>query len=166
MRATKAKKRMPVGIAAACALALVLAGCGIRVPADPNGTLDRVTDGILRVGVSHHPPWTDTAGTGDPTGTEVVLVEQLAEQLDADIAWTENSEAPLLEALHQGDLDLVIAGFTDDTPWAEKGAVTTPYTEATDPHGNRKKHVWIAPMGENAFLVSVERFLLTGEAER
>lgn len=139
--------------------AVMLGGCAAGIPRDPDGTLERVTDGTLRVGVSHNPPWTDTHTGRSPAGTEVRLVEQFAERLDADVDWTESTEATLVDALHRGELDLVIAGFADDTPWSEKAAVTRPYTESVDDQGRRRSHVMVAPMGENAFLVELERFL-------
>ncbi|CAA9224129.1 MAG: hypothetical protein AVDCRST_MAG52-660, partial [uncultured Blastococcus sp.] len=61
-------------LAALLAVALVLVGCGsVRVPVDPDGTLDRVSGGVLRVGVSPHEPWT-TVGTDEPGGIEADLV--------------------------------------------------------------------------------------------
>ncbi|MFB8387273.1 transporter substrate-binding domain-containing protein [Microbacterium sp. NPDC055910] len=140
-----------------------LTGCSGGIPADPEGTLERVTGGTLRVGVSHNPPWTQLSQTSDPSGSEVELVRQYAEQLGAETEWTEGSEAPLVEALERGELDLVIAGFHDDTPWTEMAAVTAPYAESTDADGKTRRHVMLAPMGDNAFLVSVEHFLRNSE---
>lgn len=54
---------------AACAMVAVLTGCSGGFPADPDGTLETVTGGVLRVGVSSNPPWTET-GAGGPTGLE------------------------------------------------------------------------------------------------
>lgn len=142
-------------------MTIVLSGCGI--PADPEGTLDRVTDGTLRVGVSHNPPWTETAASGDPAGAEVRLVEQFAESLGADVEWTELSEARLIAALERGELDLVVAGLVEDTPWTDAAAITRPYTEARDAEGRTQRHVMAARMGENAFLVQLERFLAERE---
>lgn len=146
--------------------AVLLAGCGASIPADPDGTLDRVTGADLRVGVSPSAPWTETDGAGDPSGTEVVLVEEFAEHLGADVEWTEGGEADLVSALERGELDLVIGGFTDATPWTSKAAMTQPYAESTNEEGKTAKHVMLAPMGENAFLVELERFLLEGEGEQ
>ena len=47
----------------AALLVPLLAGCGLKIPTDPEGTLDRVSGGTLRAGISHNPPWTET-GTG------------------------------------------------------------------------------------------------------
>jgi polar amino acid transport system substrate-binding protein len=113
----------------AVALALILAGCGI--PRDPEGTLERVDAGVMRVGVTEAPPWVEL-GTQEPDGIEVRLVEQLAEELDADIEWVEGSEQELFGALKERDLDLVIGGLTAETPWSAEAAVTHPYlTTAT-----------------------------------
>jgi polar amino acid transport system substrate-binding protein len=146
----------------AALIVTMLTGCGIAIPTDPDGTLDRVTDGTLRVGVSQSDPWTVTEGTGSPEGTEVDLVEGFAAHLGADIEWTEGGESDLVQELEAGHLDLVIGGFTDATPWESKAAVTQPYAESTSPDGGTARRVMLAPLGENAFLVDLERFLLDG----
>jgi len=57
------------------------------------------------------------------------------------------------------DLDLVIAGLTDATPWLAGAGVTRPYDEFTDEDGTTHKLVMLVPMGENAFLTELETFL-------
>jgi polar amino acid transport system substrate-binding protein len=155
-----------LGSLAVVLLAVVLSGCATSIPADPDGTLDRVTGGTLRVGVSPSAPWTETEGAGDPDGSEAALAEEFADHLDAEVEWTEGGEADLVSALERGELDLVIGGFTDTTPWTSKAAMTQPYAESTNEEGKTAKHVMLAPMGENAFLVELERFLLEGEGEQ
>lgn len=145
------------GLLVIAVMAASLSGCGI--PVDPAGTLDRVSGGELRVGVSHNPPWTDTSTSGNPTGLEVRLVEQFADDLDAEIVWTETSEARLMDGLERGELDLAIAGLLDDTPWMDVAAVTRPFAETRDADDRLERHVMATPMGENAFLVRLERFL-------
>jgi ABC-type amino acid transport substrate-binding protein len=138
--------------------AVVLTGCGMTVPADPDGTLERVEGGVMRVGATENAPWVEVADNGDPSGTEPTLVLEFAEQLDAEVEWTVGSEATLAEMLEAGELDLVIGGFHEDTPWTEFAAATRPYVEAGHPDGTTKQ-VMLAPLGENAFLVALERFL-------
>jgi len=145
-----------VGVASALVLSAALSSCA-AVPADTEGTLDRVRDGELRVGITHNPPWTDTSGA--PAGTEVQLVKRLAAELGADVSWTHASEAVLADALHEGDIDLAIGGFTDDTPWTDRAAVTEPYAEARDAAGRVRKHVMLARPGENRMLITLEDFL-------
>jgi polar amino acid transport system substrate-binding protein len=137
---------------------LLTAGCG-TFPADPEDTLQRVTGGILRVGVSPNPPHTEVRGPADPEGSEVVLVRDFAASLPAEIQWTVGGEEMLILALENGDLDLVIGGLTADTPWTKHAAITKPYAEATDPAGEPVKLVMAARLGENAFLLRLERFL-------
>lgn len=139
---------------------LLLTGCAGRFPADPEGTLDRVEGGVLRVGVSAHSPWTEVAPDGAPTGLEVDLVTEFAESLDADVEWTASGEEDLMAQLDRSELDLVIGGLTAASPWAEHSALTYPYTTVPGADGAPQAHVMAAPMGENAFLVALETFLL------
>jgi polar amino acid transport system substrate-binding protein len=138
-------------------------GCAGRFPADPDHTLDRVTGGVLRVGASPHDPWIVWAGEPEPTGREADVVRRFATTLDAEVAWSRGAEEELIARMERGELELVVAGLTAKTPWVDKAAVTKPYAEAIGPDGSTEQHVLAAPMGENAFLVALERFL---EADR
>jgi polar amino acid transport system substrate-binding protein len=139
---------------------LLAAGCGLTIPADPEKTLERVTGSTMRVGVSPNPPWTAISEAGEPSGTEVDLVREFAGTLQAQVEWVVGGEEPLIAALERGELELVIGGLTSETPWTEKAAITKPYAEMRDPEGKRKKLVMAAPMGENEFLLVLEKFLL------
>jgi ABC-type amino acid transport substrate-binding protein len=135
-------------------------GCG-TVPRDPEKTLEQVTGATLRVGVSHHPPWTETGQDPEPTGTEIELVKSFARTLDAKIEWVVGGEEALIAALEHGELHLVVGGLTAETPWTEQVAITKPYAEMRDPRGERQKLVMAAPPGENAYLLTLEKFLLS-----
>ncbi len=104
------------------AVALTLPACGL--PRDPEETLERVSGGVMRVGITANDPWTATDG---PSGVEVELVEQLADELDASITWVDGGHAELLSALEHRELDLVIGGFAADDPWSSKVTFTQPY---------------------------------------
>ncbi|MGH2685851.1 MAG: transporter substrate-binding domain-containing protein [Actinomycetota bacterium] len=104
------------------ALMLLPAACGI--PRDPEGTLERVRGGVMRVGITANDPWTIAEG---PSGVEVALTEELAGDLDAEIDWVEGGHAELFSALEQRELDLVIGGFAADDPWGSKVTFTQPY---------------------------------------
>jgi ABC-type amino acid transport substrate-binding protein len=152
-----------------CALTAVMllstTGCGLTMPTDPDGTLDSVRGEVLHVGISANGGLTVVDDEGDHTGSEVEAVEGFAEHLDARIDWTVGSEEALVRALERGDLDLVAAGLTDATPWAEHAGMTRPYTEVDGADGTTHKLVMLVPMGENAFLTELETFLAgyTGE---
>jgi polar amino acid transport system substrate-binding protein len=108
------------------ALAALLAGCGL--PRDPEGTLERVEGGTMRVGITENPPWSSLED-GVRTGVEVDLVEGFAESLEAEIEWFDGSAPELLAALEHRELDLVVGGLTLDDPWAQVVTFTQPYAE-------------------------------------
>ena len=146
-----------VGLAAL----LALSGCGMQIPADPSGTLDAVRGGTLRVGVSPNEGFVASGipADDDPMGPEVDLIEEFADSLDADVAWTVGSEEALVRQLERGKLDLVAGGLTDATPWVDSAGVTRPYTEVVDDDGTTLKIVMLTRLGENAFLSELETFL-------
>jgi polar amino acid transport system substrate-binding protein len=139
-------------IRACCCLA-ALSSCGL--PRDADHTLDRVRRGELRVGVSEHPPWT-TFRDDRVDGIEPRLVADLARGLGARPVWRRGAESELLEALGRRELDIVVGGLTDASPWKGQVALTRPHF--TDTLAGRA-HVFAVSPGENAFLVHVERFL-------
>jgi polar amino acid transport system substrate-binding protein len=216
---------------AAAVAVLLLAGCGI--PRDPESTLDRVSGGTLRVGVTESDPWTRLDGE-QPAGVEVELVRRFAGELGATVQWVQGSEADLIAALEVRELDLVVGGLTADTPWQAKAAITRSFattrvvvavpagaplpadiagvrvaveagtdaagvledkTDAvavrvqdvtkvrnsavavddwlldrlalrdTGVHLSKSKHVMATPLGENAFLARLERFLIARQGE-
>lgn len=108
----------------ALVLAIAFSGCGI--PRDPEGTLDRVTGGVMRVGFTLSEPWVSVS-EGRPAGVEVELLRRFASELDAEIEWFDGSEADLMAALEMRELDAVIGGLTSTNPWASKVAMTHPY---------------------------------------
>jgi ABC-type amino acid transport substrate-binding protein len=143
-----------------CALAMLLAvagGCGI--PRDPDGTYDRVRGATMRAGVSEHPPWTSLA-SGKPAGIEVDLLEDFAASLSATIRWHRGSEAPLVEALNDGRLDVIIGGFRESTPWNSHAAATQPYVES-----GGEKYVMLVRQGENRWLIKLDRYLAQRKAD-
>lgn len=154
------------GSTAALVLAavLALAGCGSPYPADPDGTLERVVDGTLRVGASENGEWVDIDGE-DVQGTEADLVRDFAAGLGAEIEWVSGTEYVLAEELKHGQLDLVIGGLDDKTPWAQHGGLTRVYAESRDSRGSLHKHVMLVPLGENAFLLELDRFLMEAKEQ-
>lgn len=139
------------------ALLLALTACR-PYPADPRGTLGRVTGGVLRVGAVHNEPYVSVAGP-TPTGTEVDLVLGYAEQVGAEVAWTTGNEGELVTRVEHGQLDLVVGGITKDTPWQKKVGLTRPYATSVDEFGTKRQHVMAVRRGENAFLLDLDRYL-------
>ncbi len=137
---------------------LLMAGCIQAVPADPEGTLNSVRSGILRAGVSPASDFVEIQGS-EPQGSELMLIEDFAEHMNAQIQWTVAGEEQLVEQLEVGQLDLVAGGITSKTPWAEKVGVTRPYRTAIDVKGKKSKTIMLVRPGENAFLAELEYFL-------
>jgi polar amino acid transport system substrate-binding protein len=221
-------------LAAVAAASLGLGAC--QFPADTHGTLDRVRDGRLRVGVTPADPFVVLADGKEPQGVEVELVKRFARRLGARVDWIPGSESELVAALHGRQLDIVIAGLTRRSAWQNEVTLTRPYlntqwvigapdeetarelsedlegheiaveansdiaaklaedTDATvlpvddltavdgpaavesyllddlglvrtDAELDEHEHAMAVSMGENAFLVELERFLLDHEGE-
>lgn len=129
-----------------------LVGCDL--PRDPEETLSRARNGVLRVGVTPHEPWVESDSGRPPTGIEPAVVEEFARQLGADVRWYRGSETEVLTALEEFELDLVIGGLTDDTLWSDRVGLTQPYVETEN-----ARYVMVVAPGENAFLLKLDRFL-------
>ena len=114
--------------AVGCALLAVLAA-GCQFPADPEGTLDQVTGGTLRVGVIDDPPWVELRPGREPAGVEPELVRRFAETIDAEIEWVEGAEADLASAAGGFQLDVIIGGLTREFPYVDDVAMTAPYVD-------------------------------------
>lgn len=147
-----------IATGAALMLAVGLTGCGLQIPRDPDGTLDRVTGGQLHAGVTPNGTFVRVDG-GEPTGRDVEAIRAFADSLDAEVEWTVGAEEALVRGLENGDLDVVAGGLTDKTPWTDKAGMTRPYAEATLDDGRTAKLVMLVPIGENAFLSRLETFL-------
>ncbi|NLJ53693.1 MAG: transporter substrate-binding domain-containing protein [Intrasporangiaceae bacterium] len=155
---------MRLTLALLCGLViLALGGCG-TIPRDPDGTLERVrSEQSLRVGASDGADRLEVHVAGDGgaevSGTEADLVSGFAEELGAQIEWTVGGETELVHAMERGELDVIIGGLHSDSPWADAVSLTRPYAESTDPEGSTVQHVLAVPLGENGFLVTLERYL-------
>ncbi len=152
--------RIDISRVTAAAVSLVLlglftSGCGLRIPADPGGTLSEVSGGVLRVGVSPEPGLVTVTDRG-PSGPLVELVEGFAERAQAEIEWSVHSEERLVGMLESDAIDLAIGGFTEHTPWADRAGVSRGYPGITGADG---PVVVLVQLGENEFLTELETFL-------
>jgi polar amino acid transport system substrate-binding protein len=107
--------------------ALVSASCDF--PQDPRGTLDKVHNGTMRVGIVNHDPWTQIE-EGRASGVEVKLLRDFAGELETEVVFVQGTVPELLEAARQGEVDVVAGGFTDTSPGVSEGkeaGITSPY---------------------------------------
>jgi polar amino acid transport system substrate-binding protein len=100
------------------------------LPRDPKNTLRQLQSRPMRVGLVEHPPWV-VRTSGEPAGVEVDLIRNFAGQLGTTIEWHWGGEQDHLEALEYYQLDVVIGGLTDRTPWRKYVGLTSPYFEET-----------------------------------
>lgn len=138
-------------------LTLVLTGCGLTVPTDPDGTLETIrSSGVLRAGAS---PSDDVLRLedGEPAGPLADLVEGFARQEGATVDWAVGSEESLVDRLEAGDLDVVAGGMTDATPWVDRASVTRGYSAI--PGADGRSPVFLVPLGENALQSALEAYL-------
>ena len=150
------RRQRTAGIAAGLTLCVALAGCGLTIPRDPDGTLDAVTGGELRVGTSPDGALVEVRNEV-PSGSIVDLVDDFADSIRAEPEWTVASEETLVTMLEAGELDLIAGGITADTPWVDRAGVSRGYP-GIDGAGGREI-VMLVPLGENAFLTALETFL-------
>lgn len=140
-------------------LLVALAGCE-PWPRDPNETTRMITDsGVLRVAIIHNPPWTDVSSR-PPSGREVELARNFARHLKATPEWHYLDLHESVKALEHGDVDLLIGGLVNASPYAKHAAFTRPYEIAGGRYqGERRRHVLAVRRGENRFLLKLEAFL-------
>jgi polar amino acid transport system substrate-binding protein len=110
-------------------LLAALAAAGCQYPRDPDGTLNRVEGGVMRVGVTEVDPWVELEGDRAVGGAEVELARRFARELGARIVWIQGSEEELVDAAKEGQVDLILAGLTNKSRWEKDVAFTRPYTE-------------------------------------
>jgi len=127
---------------------LALAACG-PYPRDTEGTLERIEhDGRLRVGM------TELRATDRATAR--AYVERLEQATGARAVFASGTLEAQLHRLEQGELDLVIGDFAEDSPWLASVAIIEPLT--TRVIGGRVFELApVARNGENRWIALVER---------
>jgi hypothetical protein len=99
---------------------LMTAACD-AMPADPDGTLQRIRgERRFRVGL--------IAPTLPPLAPERAraFVQGLSRATGATATMEEGAAEALLTRLEEGELDLVLGEFSEQSPWAPKVTVTEP----------------------------------------
>lgn len=139
-------------------LIVVLAGCSQAIPVDPEGTLNSVRNGTLRIGLSPHDSLVEIEGSSYQ-GSEVELAKDFAQSLGAKPEFVVGGEESLVKKLEEDQVDLVVGGISSKTPWSKMVGMTRPYTQVIDEKGKKEKLVLLVPPGENAFLGELEYFL-------
>lgn len=138
----------------AAAAVLVLTGCGVSIPSDPDGTLARAAGDELRIGLAIEPGLIDS---GDPpTGPLVDVAREYAASIDADAKWQIGSEEALVEMLEHQRIDIAFGHFSPQSPWSDRAALSRPFTLQERDGGEL---VALMPLGENALVSNFEHFI-------
>lgn len=100
-------------------LASLLTGGCDSIPADPDGTLERVrAERLFRVGlIASHAPSNDAVGD---------LLRRLSRATGARAVLERGSAEALLARLEEGGLDLVLGEFAEPSPWAAQVTLSEP----------------------------------------
>jgi len=129
-------------------LSLLLPACN-ALPRDPEGTEQAIRDQKrIRVGLVPGPQ-----GLGRAASAR--LLGQLESRMQARAHIVSGATEPLLRALDQGDIDIVLSPFDAKTPWATLVALTPPI--AASGEGEKRVEIRAAMRnGENRWIMTVE----------
>lgn len=139
---------MRAGLASiAVGMALTASACG-ELPRDPDGTLQRVrATHVIRLG--------EVAGAPEDAAAKAALA-RVAAANGARIARRSGHGEELLEALEEGELDLVYGHFAEDSPWSAKVHIGKPPGSAEPPPKSQRAARFAFAMGENGWITAVE----------
>ena len=124
------------------------AGCD-SIPADPEGTLDRIrSERSFRVGL--------IASGDSPVGAERqrAYISRVAQATGATPRIKQGASEPLLIELEEGKLDLVIGPLSPESPWLGRVSLLEPIGETIAPQ--RLALTPIARNGENRWIMLLE----------
>jgi polar amino acid transport system substrate-binding protein len=100
-----------------------------ELPKDQQDTSRRITEtGVIRIGLMENPPWVIRTGE-EPSGAEPILMREFANSLGAKPEWHWGSDEGLFGALELHELDAVVGGISNQTPWTKRIGITRYYFE-------------------------------------
>jgi hypothetical protein len=137
--------------------ASLLAGCG-DYPRDAEDSTQRARSSVMRVGVSHDPPYVVLAHGAEPRGDDIARVRALARTQGSRIEWVTQGHEWLMEELLAYRLHLVAGGHVADSPWQPRVGWSRAW-HARGGDGPLRERRFALPPGENAWQLEVDRFL-------
>jgi hypothetical protein len=130
------------------ALAFLIVACLLSscdLPRDPEGTSQKLANGVLSVGLPN----------AELTEFEARMLEAVSAHFGATLRAVPGETHELVEALSRGDIHLIVS-LPEATPFKEKIALTHPYR---NPGRGENKRVWGVRAGENAWLMIINGHL-------
>jgi ABC-type amino acid transport substrate-binding protein len=113
-----------------CALlpALWLSGCASSGNGSPGALTRIVESGVIRVGMTgEQPPLTMLSRDGEFLGMDVALMRVLARSMGVEARFVRLDFDKLLDALEDGDVDVVMSGMTITPQRVERATFVGPY---------------------------------------
>lgn len=105
-------------------LVIFTGGCE-GFPKDPNGTLEKARNNILKVGLTGYDAAADVPA--EPVSGQITFVRQFAREINAKIRWVKGSQGDITELLSHHELHMAIGGFTPDSPFKNEITLSKPY---------------------------------------
>jgi len=134
-------------------IGFALAGCDL--PRDPEGTLETVRGGEMRVGVLK---------VHANAEQDRPIVERLAAALGSKPVYVEGDAHALFEDLKRGQIHLVIGGVPEKTPFGKELGLSKPAGSLHGAHEEENRVIAVRP-GENGFLLKVNEAIEAAKAE-
>ncbi|WP_149193232.1 ABC transporter substrate-binding protein [Luteimonas suaedae] len=145
-------------------LVLGVAACG-GYPRDANDSTRRAKEHAMRVGVSHDPPFVVApAGGREPTGSEIAMLRDLARTRDVDIEWVVSGHDALMRDLRALRLHAVVGGHVRGSAWEPEVGWSREYRLRSAGDGTPVARRLALPPGENAWQLTVDRYLFSNRA--
>jgi polar amino acid transport system substrate-binding protein len=94
-------------------------------PKDADGTLSRVQNKVLVVGVSAY----DSTANAAPRNLnkELFIIGQIAKGLNAKVVWVRGSQSELVQLVYDRKIHMAIGGFKSPSPFEKEVSFTLPF---------------------------------------
>lgn len=145
---------MPFGIIKASYIPALLITllCACNLPRDQRHTWEHVRQNGLEVGVVNNPPYSYIDNKNQAGGEEIEVIRHFARVNKLNARYVSGSESDLIRRLREGEINLLVGGFSEKTIWKDSAGLSIPMAH---------KKVMLVQKGENRLLYELERFLFS-----
>ena len=118
-------------LAAFCAMAIIVSGCGSASETSRPSLLDQIKQrGTIRVGLSTFVPWAMRNKEGELVGFEIDVARRLASDAGLEIEFVPTAWDGIIPGLLAGKFDVIIAGMSITPPRNLSVNFTRPYSHS------------------------------------
>lgn len=101
----------------------------MQFPKDPEGTLKKARNGVLKVGINA--PDTSNEVAMLHYQKNIDLVNRFAHQINARVQWVQGNESDIAKLLEEYELHMAIGSYTSNTPFSQTVGNSKPYDTVT-----------------------------------